>query len=87
MKAMVCSACGSNELEDHDGFYLCPYCGTRFEKEKTQDSASLEKDSQIQSMLAKADMYWRHGMKAQARRTYQLVLELDASCSIARERL
>lgn len=57
MKAMVCSACGSNELEDHDGFYLCPYCGTRFEKEKTQDSASLEKDSQIQSMLAKADMY------------------------------
>lgn len=30
MKVVICENCGSNDLYEEDGFYICKYCGTKF---------------------------------------------------------
>jgi len=30
MKLLVCTACGSRELSEEDGYVLCAYCQSRF---------------------------------------------------------
>ncbi len=34
MKQLKCEVCGSNELTEVDGFYVCDYCGTKFPREE-----------------------------------------------------
>ncbi len=34
MKQLKCEVCGSNELTEVDGFYVCDYCRTKFPKEE-----------------------------------------------------
>ena len=88
MRQVVCSACGSNSLKEEGRFFVCEYCGTRFAKEQGEHgAASTDSTSAIEDMLKRADMYWRHSRFAQARDLYRKVLELDANCDIARERV
>ncbi len=86
MKMLRCVACGGNKLIEEDGRYICTFCGTEFVKENIA-AADFDKQKRINDMLKRADIYWRHGKKLQAKKLYNQVLQLDARCKIALDRV
>ncbi len=86
MRQLVCSACGSNELIENGRYYVCQYCGTKFERE-TPRAASFDKTKRLNDLLKRADLYYRNGRKTQAISLYRQALELDARCEIAKQRI
>lgn len=86
MKMLVCTACGSNELISKGNRYVCPYCGSQFVK-NTPGVSSVNRSSEIEEMLRRADMFWRHNNKLRAKQIYRQILELDSTCDIARQRV
>lgn len=86
MRRLICTACGSNEMYEDGVYLICQYCGSKFLRETTK-AASFEKDARIKDLMKRADLYWRHNKRQQAIALYRQILELDAKCAIARERL
>ena len=44
MKAIACEMCGSNDIVQQEGIYVCQYCGTKYTIEKAQ---KIVKDENI----------------------------------------
>lgn len=86
MRGLVCTACGSNDMLEEGSYFICQYCGTKFLRETTK-AASFDIDNRIKDLLKRADLYWRHNKRQQAIALYRQILELDAKCAIAKERL
>lgn len=86
MRILICESCGSNDLERDGAFFVCRYCGTRMVSD-VPAAASINNDARIADILKRADLYWKHGRKAQAASLYRQVLELDATCEVARQRV
>lgn len=86
MDALKCPSCGSVTLDKISEGYRCPYCGTVLMRD-TSKAASLHNENRVSEMLTKADIFWRHDKKQQARAIYRQILELDANCAEAIARL
>ena len=86
MQSLICGSCGSNDFEKVGRFYVCRYCGTKMLSE-VPEAASIDRSGRIADLLKRADLYWRHNRKAQAASLYRQILELDASCAIAKQRI
>ena len=92
MERIACTACGSSDFYEQDGFAFCSYCRSRYditELKKRQVggmSAEVSSDSSIQILLDKAEVLWKTGDRAKARKLYAQVLEFDPTNSIARSR-
>ena len=85
MQGLICSSCGSNSFDVVGDMYVCQYCGTKFPRNKPK-IASFDNGDRIDNLLKRADLYWKRGKRAQAIALYRQVLELDASCEIAKQR-
>lgn len=44
MKEVVCKRCGANSLREEGNYYICEYCGTKFQKSFESEGISLGSD-------------------------------------------
>ena len=87
MVEVRCKACGSNDLTEENGFFVCSFCGTKFKREASDvAAASVDQDENVKRLLERAEMYWSGGMQQRAKLIYEQILEIDATNPIARRR-
>jgi transcription elongation factor Elf1 len=74
MKLIECSRCGSKELHNVDGTFVCNYCQSRFKSELNVNTTIIDVNSDIQLLLKKCieDPLNR-------RRYANLILDIDPS--------
>lgn len=56
MKIVACAQCGSIELEQHGGYMVCPYCGTRYKMDAddfTKKESNISLDADVRRLLEK----------------------------------
>ena len=75
MKAIQCEKCGSTELYKENGYYICPYCGTKHlisQEDKSVKESSIELSDDVSRLLEKC-----REEPARAAKYAQLILEID----------
>ena len=75
MKLVVCTACGSRELSEEDGYVVCAYCQSRFVpqvEDRLQTETVIGVQSDVQALLQKCQ-----DDPANRRRYAGLVLDID----------
>lgn len=71
MELMICEKCGSNELLEKDGYYICAYCGAKYKRELKNES-QIDLGSDISRLLQRCKSDPQN-----ARKYANLVLDLD----------
>ena len=71
MKRQVCECCGANLREEKRNL-ICDYCGAVYKNENaTPEATSIDADETLEPLLKRADLYWRLGKTAQAKKLYR----------------
>ena len=90
--ALKCPQCGADiELDDSREFGFCQYCGTKIMQEQQNihlsGSVSVDKQQEIQSMLARANTLISQHRNKEAIKLYERILEIDATNAEANDKL
>ena len=85
MKLVVCTACGSRELSEEDGYVVCVYCQSRFvpqAEDRLQTETVIGVQSDVEVLLQKCQ-----DDPANRFRYAGLVLDIDPTNQEARQYL
>ena len=78
MEAIKCKMCGSTELVEQDGYFVCQHCGTRHTREEAP-SRSHTDGTRKESLYTLARRYYKAGNYESAKKAYSELLKADAS--------
>lgn len=75
MKGFVCNNCGSNDLYEENGYYICKYCGTKFlitKDDKPLKESVIDLNNDVERLLQRCKEE-----PSRAKKCAERVLEID----------
>lgn len=92
MKAMVCEMCGSNDIVEVDGLYVCQHCGTKYDADVAQrltieltGSVSVDGIASADSLLDRAQEFYDTSDWEKSLEYVNKALDVDAQNTRARK--
>ena len=83
MKESVCKSCGSNDLFEKDGYYICKYCGTKYritEDDKPLKESVIDLNNDVERLLQRCKEE-----PERARKCAERILEIDPNNAEAKK--
>lgn len=75
LKAIICEKCGSSDLYEENGFFVCKYCGTKHliaQKDRSVNKTTIDLEDDVSRLLQKC-----REDPTRATKYAQLILEID----------